>query len=192
MWTREKAMKKGLAPEGLIFSLCVGFAASTFVNGAASGLRLETNGEALFDTYASMSITFLCLVLLIPVLEEILFRGLLFTGILRLLPDGKGFFWLGTLVISLLFGSLHMGAAGKLFAVAFSAVLCVLTKRWGLSSAVLAHVGFNLTAFALGQCDAPAMLLFYGWMSLIMLWIPQTRKAWEERRGPWPRLTRTQ
>lgn len=192
MWTRKKAMKKGLTLEGAVFSLCVGFVASTLVNGIAGGLHLEANGNALLDAHVSMPAMFLCLALLIPVLEEVLFRGLLLAGILWLLPRRKSAFWLGTWMVSLLFGSLHMGAAGKWFAVAFSALLCVLTRRLGLCAAVLAHIGFNLTAFALGQCDAPGTLALYGWSSLIMVGIPGMRKAREERRGPWPPLTKAQ
>lgn len=185
-------MEKSLSCQRAAFSLGVGFLASTFVNKVMNGFQWEMNGDAVFDTHAPVGFLFLYLVVLIPVLEELLFRGLLFLGILKLLRGGKRAFWIGTLISCAAFGSLHMGIAGKLFAAGFSVVLCFLAKRLGMSSAIWAHAGFNLMAFALGQWGPPATLFLYGLDSLLLALLLRISRAGQERMGSWPRLTRTQ
>lgn len=183
-------MGKSLSCQRMAFSLGVGFLASTFVNGIMNGFQWEMNGGVAFDTHAPIGFLFLYLVVLIPILEELLFRGILFLGILKLSQGGKRSFWIGMLVNCVLFGSLHVGIAGKLFAAGFSVLLCLLAKRLGLPSAIWAHVGFNLTAFAFGQCDPPVALLLYGLGSLLIVLTLRMSKTEQERMKSWPRLTK--
>lgn len=89
-------------------------------------------------------------VLVAPVVEEVLFRGLLLRALLRRLPP-----WVAVVVSGGVFGAVHLGGASGLLAVAtvvgltgFGMLLAVQALRTGsLSRPILTHVGFNLAGF---------------------------------------------
>ncbi len=85
--------------------------------------------------------------------EEIVFRGALLGFLLR---AGKERGWVivaATVVVSLLWASLHLSATdapllkfGQITLIGFA--LAELTRRWNLESAILAHLGLNLAGLA--------------------------------------------
>ena len=95
-------------------------------------------------------LVFISLVLLPPLVEEFLFRGVLFTGLRKKLP-----FLVTAGIVSVIFGSLHLGASssGPLWIAAIdttllSFVLCYLREKTGsIWAGVLVHFLKNSLAF---------------------------------------------
>jgi membrane protease YdiL (CAAX protease family) len=89
----------------------------------------------------------LLLVLVVPIAEELYFRGLLLARLRELLGD------LGAAVaVSLLFGFLHLAQSSHLEMAALSLGLCFLTIWAGtVAWAVLGHVAWNGAAVLLGS-----------------------------------------
>lgn len=125
------------------------------VAAAVSGVDLDQRQELGFDTIVSMPekwMAFASLVLLPPVVEEMVFRGFLYTGLRKKLP----FLW-ATVVTSLLFGGLHLlGVTEGVIWVAaldtfvLSLVLCYLREKTGaLWAPIMLHMGKNAIAFVL-------------------------------------------
>lgn len=87
----------------------------------------------------------LSLVIITPIIEEILFRGILFKGLRRKLP-----FWFAAVITSTIFALAHgqWNVAADTFIL--SLVLCYLVERSGsVISAILLHAVKNLVAFIL-------------------------------------------
>ena len=102
------------------------------------------------DNAITLAMTFICLVVLPPLIEEIVFRGFLFRGLRR--------FWspvLAALITSVLFAFPHslQGADGTLWnaaldTFALSLVLCYLREKTGsLWAGIGVHALKNLVAF---------------------------------------------
>lgn len=84
-------------------------------------------------------------VLVAPVVEEILFRGILYPTLKR-----TGHPWLAAIGVSLFFGAFHMNLMSLLPLALFSMVLIFLYERTGnLLAPILAHGTFNLVNFLL-------------------------------------------
>lgn len=79
---------------------------------------------------------FVALVIIAPVVEELLFRGYLFSKLRE-----KASFWLSTLLTSVLFGFVHLQWNVGLDVFALSLVLCYLREKTG---AVWAGIGLHM------------------------------------------------
>jgi len=97
-------------------------------------------------SYEPVALTVLLVVVVAPVLEELIFRGVLFAKLAQTI----GAFWSMTLS-SLLFAVLHIDIIGGFL---FGMALCVLVVRTGsLRYALFVHIGVNFTAIALEAFD---------------------------------------
>jgi len=107
--------------------------------------------EGLTDT-AIAPLVFVAVAFLAPVAEELLFRGLLFQALRRSLP-----LWPSIGLSSLAFGLIHVEPVAVVGTFAAGMVFAYVFFRTGaLSSAIAAHVGFNLpTAVALMVTELP-------------------------------------
>lgn len=87
-------------------------------------------------------VTFLILVFVAPVSEEILFRGFLQTRLLKAygVPASVA-------VVSLVFGLLHIQILWIIYAAAMGVVLSLVALRRGILSSIIVHIAFNLTNF---------------------------------------------
>jgi hypothetical protein len=89
---------------------------------------------------------------LVPVTEEVLFRGCLFRFLLERIPR-----WAAIASTSVLFGALHVqwwdhmsGLPSFLPLVVLAAIFCVAYERTGtLAAPIIAHALFNLNTFVL-------------------------------------------
>lgn len=85
------------------------------------------------------------LVLVVPLVEELLFRGVLFHGLRRRLP-----FWLSTIVVSVVFAAAHGQWNVAVDTFALSIILCWLTERSrSVVPAILLHMLKNAIAFTI-------------------------------------------
>lgn len=131
----------------LLLMLPLGFACHIFVSGALSLLP-----ESWLSGYAASSdavlgatdpLSTLCVVLIAPFFEEILFRGLFYTRLKR--GMGKP---LALLLASVLFGLLHGQLLWAAYAFLLSLLLCsVLDWYDSLWAGVLLHLSFNATQY---------------------------------------------
>lgn len=110
-------------------------------------------GYSVDQTGAALALIFISLVILPPIVEEVLARGFLFTGLRTKLP-----FWVSGLIVSLLFAAAHLqfGSGEKLLWVAaidtfaLSLVLVYLKEKTGrLGAPIILHMLKNSLAFTL-------------------------------------------
>ncbi len=128
----------------------------TTASNLVPGLNLEQEQQTGFETaFGTMEVlmTFVSLVILPPVAEEIIFRGYLYTSL-----RAKYTFLPAVIVTSLLFGAAHLqfGSGAPLLWVAaidtfiLSVILCFLRERRGsLWPAILLHAIKNVVAFVI-------------------------------------------
>lgn len=98
---------------------------------------------------ADLAVIGVLTVVVVPVIEELLFRGLFLRGAVR--AFGRAGRLLGPALAALLtgvvFGLAHFEALETLGLAAFGIVLAVMALRWGrLGPCILAHATFNLVA----------------------------------------------
>lgn len=111
------------------------------------------NASAVF--YApSFPVQMVCLGIIIPISEELIFRGLLFKRcreLMGFLPSAAG--------ISLLFGFTHGNLVQLLYAVGLGMLLAYVYEKYGsLRAAVLLHITANMTSILLTETGALAWM----------------------------------
>jgi membrane protease YdiL (CAAX protease family) len=85
------------------------------------------------------------MVLFVPITEEIIFRGLIFTRLKRGLP-----FIAAVIIQAVLFGILHMGIFWIIQAFIIGVLFALLFEKFeSLWASVIAHIGLNLSAVIL-------------------------------------------
>lgn len=143
----------GLVAYPVYFGLYVGVL--TLATVVFPSLNVDQKQQLGFDNVhgaAALTMTFISLVLLPPIVEEILVRGFLFTSLRRWFKFGPA-----ALVTSLAFAAAHLpegGAAGPLYVAAIdtfilSMVLCFVRERTGsLWGGITLHMLKNAVAFA--------------------------------------------
>ena len=109
-----------------------------------AALEVEQDiGVSSGDPAAVLAVTFMSVVVLAPLVEEILFRGFLFRGFEKTFGFG-----LAVIASSLLFGLLHGSLAAAVDTFALGAVCCLLVARSGsLWPAILLHALKNAAVF---------------------------------------------
>jgi membrane protease YdiL (CAAX protease family) len=128
-------------PAALIF--VVGLATVLAFNYFYSRLGLSTNADALVQqaTRAPVSTltTLLLAVTVVPVFEEVFFRGFLFPGLARAMPV-----WAAVIASSLIFGAAHADLNSFAPLAVIGAVLALLRWRTGsLWPGILFHAAIN-------------------------------------------------
>lgn len=120
---------------------------------------MEAAGPVLLGGHGVVSV--LILVVLAPLTEEILFRGLIYGSLKRTLPR-----WLAILIASVVFGLLHGQALWIAYTALLGAFFCVIRDRYdSLWASVLLHMAFNAGSYLVLQMQntpLPAALLVSG------------------------------
>lgn len=89
-----------------------------------------------------------------PVIEEIFFRGLIFSRLRRAMP-----FWWAAAVSSVIFGAMHGHVISLVYATLLGLLMAMLFERTGtLISTVFFHFAFNMTSFVPLPEDDTALL----------------------------------
>lgn len=102
-------------------------------------------------------LVFLGVVVAAPVVEELIYRGLVQTGMVRLVGAGRG--WLAVVLTSVLFSAVHAGsvdaASGFVLLFVVGMVLGVIRERTGsLGGAIVFHGLFNATNVGIAMAQS--------------------------------------
>jgi len=124
----------------------------SFVASAIPAVDVDQKQEIFTAPVSGLMLilAFVPLVIIAPLTEELLFRGFLYSGLRKKLS-----FWTTAVIVSAIFGSLHLsgGSSGPLWIAALdtmllSLFLCYLRERTGsVWSGVFLHALKNLVAF---------------------------------------------
>ena len=99
-----------------------------------------------------------------PIIEEILFRGIIFKSLHRISPA-----WVAILVSSLLFGAYHMNIVQIVYATFMGLIAGIIyEKKNNLIFPILVHLANNLIAAVQGFVPPEASKMF-NLLSLIMI-----------------------
>lgn len=86
-----------------------------------------------------------------PICEEILFRGLIAKKLREIMPS-----WLAVIFSALVFGLLHNGMIGFIYATICGIVMCIIYFRTGsLLASMLFHLAFNLLSLLVAGVNIP-------------------------------------
>lgn len=154
--SRPKIKDIGLALIGYFVYMLIFLAITVFAKVIFPTLDLNQQQEIGFEAnkgLINLSLAFISLVILPPIVEEILVRGYLYTGLRKTFK-----FTLATIITSLVFGAAHLqfGSDAPLLWIAFldtfalSIILVYLREKTGrLSASMILHGLKNLIAFSL-------------------------------------------
>ena len=127
-----------------VISLILTFIATKIV----PGFKLEQAQDVGFKDIkqpVELILAFLALVVFTPIMEELVFRGMLFKGLSKRLP-----FWISAVVTSLVFATLHGQWNVAVDTFALSLILCYLVKRYdSILPTIFLHAIKNSIAFTL-------------------------------------------
>ncbi len=145
----------GLAPVGYIVSILAAAGLTALFN-LFPWFDAEQAQEIGFNTYIvgfDRIVAFLILVVVAPIAEEIIFRGWLYGKLRTMLSEKvseKASIIISTLLVSLIFGLVHMQWNVGVTVFAMSVVLCVMREITGtIYSGILMHMIRNGLAFYL-------------------------------------------
>ena len=117
------------------------------------GLMSASEGyeDAMNNLYAaSLPLQILCLGILIPICEELVFRGLMF----RRLRQGNSFL-AAALYSSVVFGFLHANMVQMLYGFILGLTFCYLYEKYGsVKAPVFAHIASNILSVLLTEMKA--------------------------------------
>lgn len=114
-------------------------------SGFLSGMKIQQHfsnaaQEALFA--GGMAVQILAMGVLVPVTEELIFRGLIYRRMRKLLPYGQA-----VILGALLFAVYHGNVIQMVFAFPMAVIMSVIYEKGGLFRyPVFFHMGCNLTA----------------------------------------------
>jgi len=147
----------------LTFAL-LGVSLNVFVSGTYSLLPIPQSAlDAVNNQYAglygnNLAVEILCVAVMVPIVEELIFRGIAMT---RLEPvAGKG---LAVVITALLFGITHGASLAVLYATVMGGLFAVLFSRYqSVIPSIITHMFFNLTSFFLSDLVGDNGILLIG------------------------------
>ena len=135
-----------LAPAGFIVYIIISAILIMVATKFLPGFNIDQIQDVGFNQISKryeFILAFISLVIIVPVAEEILFRGFLFGKLKRIIP-----IWAAVLITSALFGFLHGSWNVGIDTFALSIVLCLLRQFTGsLWASILLHMMKNGIAF---------------------------------------------
>lgn len=152
-FSREVRWHKMIAPWRASFGpLVCGFGLSLAASCAIASIPLPTSWYDAFDESTELLMTgnplFLAaaVVFVGPILEEVIFRGLIYTRLCRGMPC-----LIAALLSSVLFGLVHGTLLHMLYTVPMGLLLCLFYEKYrSLWAPIILHMSFNLAGTALG------------------------------------------
>ncbi len=140
-----------------------GFGFCILATFAISVIPFPDSVTAVYEQYAgqltggSTVLTVLATVLVAPLSEEILFRGLVYTRLKKGMPT-----FLAALLSAILFGAMHGTLLHLVFTVPMGLMLCLFYEKYNsVLAAVALHTGFNLcgTVLSYYPTTRPAVVI---------------------------------
>lgn len=105
--------------------------------------------------------TILYSVLIAPLVEECLFRGLIYRYLSR-----YGRLW-AIFISALMFGLIHLNLLQFVTAVLIGLLLACIRMRYGLACAILMHISNNVFALICNNCSGDYALIYLLYMALV-------------------------
>ena len=143
---KKAPMKKYIWTVILGIAVCIGGNVLIVMTNLAFPSEGYQNTSAIFYE-PSFPVQVICLGVIIPISEELIFRGLLFKRcreLMGLLPAAAG--------ISILFGFTHGNLVQLLYAIGLGMLLAYVYEKYGsLRAAVLLHITANMTSLILTE-----------------------------------------
>lgn len=120
---------------------------------AGASEEYEQTMSALYS--ASVPVQILCLGILVPVCEELVFRGLMFQRMRQSAGFGRA-----ALYASLVFGLLHVNMVQMIYGFLLGFIFCWLYEKYGsVKAPVLAHMSANIVSVVMTYAGAMEWLL---------------------------------
>ena len=95
-------------------------------------------------------------VLAAPLVEEVIFRGLVYTRMKRVMPV-----WVAALLSAVIFGAVHGTLLHQIYVIPMGLILCLFLEKYNsLWAAVLMHMSFNLGGTVVGYYDVSNPVIF--------------------------------
>lgn len=145
---KRLSVETGWLPNSTRQNMRAGLCGACFAFAVCAALQLLPIPEAMLASYAEAAsetlgafhpAILLCTVLLGPIAEEVVFRGLVFTRLRRAMP-----LWAAAMLSALLFGVMHGNPLWIAYATCLGCVLAfVYEKSGGLWASILFHILFN-------------------------------------------------
>ena len=123
----------------MVLALSLGFNNLVLIGNLASyDSAYEETLSTLYS--ASLPVQIICLGILVPICEELVFRGLMFKRLRE-----RGPFWQAALYASAVFAFLHMNMIQMLYGFLMGLVFCYIYEKYGsVKAPVAAHIAVNL------------------------------------------------
>lgn len=134
---------------GALLYVLAGFLLSVLTSLILTFFQLQSNDETIKGMLYQQNVwTLIVLIFLSPVIEEVIFRYIIFKVVLR--NTLKLPLWVAAGISSLLFGMMHQPLEAALLATGFGLILCsVYEKTEKLRYSICIHFGFNLFSFCI-------------------------------------------
>ena len=159
LYNRDKVNTEKLAIEKYVYILVLGIAGCLFLNNLlmASGLMNESAGyqDVTVMMYESpLGVRLLCVGVLVPVMEELLFRGMIYRSLRKYSK-----FAVATLISAILFGVSHGNIVQGLYGGVMGLLLAYVYEAYGsLWAPIVLHVTLNVTSLVATENG------FFDWM----------------------------
>lgn len=160
--------------------LLLGLCANLFISGALSFLpkswlaSYSDMSSMLLGDISPLLIAFV--VLLAPVVEEVVFRGLIYTRLRRALPH-----WLALVLAALTFGVMHQHPVWIAYTFLLGLLLCLMLDWYGsLLASIVLHLSFNASSFLemlLIPVPAAVVLIVSGAAAAFLIYYIRRRTA---------------
>jgi len=169
--TRLKQLKrkqKWVFPVGVLVTVCMVIAGNAIISGiglADSSAAFQQTANAQFS--APLLLGLLCYGLVTPIVEELLFRGVVFTTGKKLYSFEKA-----AIISTILFAVYHMNAVQGLYAILMGALVCYFYDYFGsFLWPVLVHVLSNILVYLAGKAGLSQSVLFSLPVGIVLLLI---------------------
>ncbi len=166
-----------VSPESLISPFCVGFGLSVLASLLLAvfvmllpfmqDMMAEYSAQMELLVGGSAILSGIATVLVAPVVEEVIFRGLIYTRLRRTFPQIAAM-----LISALVFGLVHGTVVHLIYTVPLGVIMCVFYERYrSLWASIALHVGFNLAGFVLSFMeDMPVFVLIAALAATVIGW----------------------
>ena len=163
----QSKLKKDISV--LVFSF--GMAAAVIVNMVYNIICWNDNSELIELSLCEFGVYFLGTVVLVPVIEELLFRKVLFTRLRSYISDRNA-----VVASSLMFGLMHGGEFDFIYTFIIGILLSVLYGRFKkIIYPMLMHIGFNLMAVLIqtvvfNAIESCLLVIGIGFIVCVFVW----------------------
>lgn len=141
VWQKKAPLWKYSAIIVMSAALCVGINNIFLLSNLAEySAGYEKTMEALYNP--GLFVEILCLGLLVPICEEMVFRGLMYRRLRR-----EAGFVLSMIYTTIVFGLVHINMVQMIYATCMALVFCYVYEKYGsVKAPILAHVTANITS----------------------------------------------